>query len=422
MKKLILTGFISLLLAGITSAQWECPSQLAASLKPLGKTPVYWSGELTLGGGYLEKNWIGNSMAIAGIDWSTDKSSFYAEGGVKYWNRYDFNTSQDYYNSHIGLRELYYQYKTGQSIMTFGIQSAHLDDDFLLNERIMGTNLKFNSGKFGFNIVGGSVSKNFARNGTFCNVGYIYDILPDRQRVLLGNTFGQTNLGAVTIKYQPHKVSEKKHSDSLEDEFSSAEFGESLEQPSESKKSSFRIDAFGAVVYREFGSWIKTPFLTSGLFAQTEWGNGWSFKPEFLFQAATGNRAFIYSLKLEKIINSEKTRTNLNLRFLGKTNIDNGALALNSFSNIFAGDVIRLDAIDMPFMQAGIKRSFPQHKLHFKAQFASQLNGNELKEFDLEAGKKLGKKLQLNLISGYVKSSLLSDNALMGRVEFRYYF
>ena len=107
---------------------------------------------------------------------------------------------------------------------------------------------------------------------------------------------------------------------------------------------------------------------------------------------------------------------------MGKSNIDSNARILNSFSNIFAGDVIRLDAIDASFLQAGIKYSFPESKVHLKAQFASQLTNNTMEEFDFEVGKKFGKHLQLNALSGLVKSSLLSEDAFLGRVEFRYYF
>ncbi len=422
MKKLILTGLLSWIFAGLTFAQWECPSQLAAYLKPVGQSNIYWSGELTGGSGYITNNLISNGMGLIGMDWSFGKSTIYAEGGIKYWNRYDFDASTVSDNFHAGIRELYYQYKWQPASLIVGIQSARLDDDFLLNERILGGNFKLNRGKWAMNLLGGSVTKDFARNGTFCNVGYLYDILPGRQRALIGNAFGQTNLVAGTLKYQPHKSSGKAKASIPEDEFSSSEFGESIDQPQERKVNTLKIESIGAVVYSEFGDWITTPFVTSGLFAQAEWGKSWSLKPEILIQSASNNKALVYSLKLEKMFEGEKSRTNLNLRVLGKSNIDANARVLNSFSNIFAGDVIRLDAIDLPFFQAGIKHSLQNQKIHIKAQYASQFSGNEMKEFDLEAGKKFGKKLQVNLLSGYVKSSLLSNNALMGRLEFRYYF
>jgi len=416
MRKLLLTVLFAWTFTSFLFAQWECPSQLAAYLKPIGKSNLYWSSELTGGTGYLTNNLIGNGMALVGLDWSSGKSTFYAEGGFKYWNRYNRDDSQDYSNQHAGIRELYYQYKANQGSLTVGIHSARLDDDFLLNERVAGANLRINRGKWSMNLLGGTVTKDFARNGTFCNVGYLYNIFPERQRALIGNEFGQTNMASFSLKYQPGKTGKTKAS---EDEFSSDEFSDKLDK---NKVSNIKLESVGAVLYHEFGGWVSQSFVSGGLFAQAEWGNGWYFKPEILFQSATNNRAVIYNFHLEKSFEGEKNRTSISLRYVGKTNIDTDAHILNSFSNIFAGDVIRLDAIDASFIQAGIKYNFPESKIHLKAQFASQLTDNNMKECDFEIGKKFGKHLQINALSGMAKSSLLSNDAFLGRIEFRYYF
>ncbi len=420
-KQLIGTSLL-LMLGQLLFAQWECPSQLGAYLKPVGQTNLFWSGELTGGTGYITNNAIGNTMALIGLDWSGKNSSLYLEGGFKYWNRYNFDTSKDYHNQHLGLRELYYQYKSEQSNLTLGIQSARLDDDFLLNERVVGANFRINSGKWSFNVLGGSVTKDFARNGTFCNVGYLYDILPGRDRVLVGNSLGQTNLASFSIKYQPGKASTKAKKTQGENEFSNDEFSDELNSGTENKSGTFKLESVGAIAYHEFGDWVTQKFVITGLFAQTEWGKNWYFKPEVLFQAATGNNALIYNLHLEKTLESANTKTSLTLRYIGKSNIDSNAKILNSFSNVFAGDVIRLDAIDGSFLQAGVKCSFPESRVHLKAQFASKISGNTMREMDFELGKKFGKRLQVNALSGLVDSYLLTNKALMGRIEFRYYF
>lgn len=403
-------------------AQWECPSQLGAYLKPVGQSNLYWSSELVGGAGYLSNNLIGNSMGIVGLDWSGKKSSLYFEGGFKYWNRYDLDNSKDYSNQHLGIRELYYQYKAKRAAITIGVHSARLADDFLLNERVLGTNLKINRGKWSFNVLGGTVTKDFARNGYFCNVGYLYDILPGRERALIGNAIGQTNLASFSINYQPAKNAAKTNAEQSADEFSTDEFQDGLNADSAVKPGKLKIESIGAIAYHEFGRWTDQEFITTGLFAKAEWGNGWYFKPEVLFQSASSNQAIIYSFNLERTVEGVNNRAILNLRYVGKTNIDPDARILNSFSNIFAGDVIRLDAIDASFLQAGIKYSFPKQKIHLKAQLASQLSDNTLEEFDFEAGKKFGKSLQINALSGLVKSTLLTSNVCLGRIEFRYYF
>jgi len=420
MRKLISCLFATFVFASVASAQWECPSQLAAFLKPAGNSNLYWGSELTGGAGYLDKNWIGNGMGLVGLNWSNGKSTIYAEGGLKYWNRYDIDASKDHSNTHLGIRELYYQYKASKSEFTLGVQSSRLDDDYLLNERVLGANLKLTQGKWTFDMLGGTVTKDFARNGTFCNVGYMYDILVGRQRSLIGNGFGDTNLASASLKYQPGKKSTKKTTS--DDEFSSDEFSQGLDAPSSGKATAFKVESVGAIVYHEFGDWIAQKFVTTGIFAQTEWGNGWSFKPEVLFQSAKLNNAIIYSFRLEKMLGGENSKTNFSLRYLGKTNIDDNARILNSFSNIFAGDVIRLDAIDLPFIQAGFKYALPKQKIHFKTQIASQVNGNSMKELDFEVGKRFGKHLQVNALSGIVRSNLLNNDAILGRIEFRYNF
>ena len=422
MKRFGLSILFALMTAISLFAQWECPSQLGAYLKPIGQSNLYWSSEFVGGAGYLSNNLISNSMGIIGLDWSGKKSSLYFEGGFKYWYRYDLDNSKDYSNQHLGIRELYYQYKADREAIILGVHSARLDDDFLLNERVLGANLRFNRGKWSFNVLGGTVTKDFARNGYFCNVGYLYDILPGRERTLIGNAIGQTNLASFSINYQPAKNATKTISEQSANEFSTDEFPDGLNTDSAGKPGKLKIESIGAIAYHEFGNWTDQKFITTGLFAKAEWGNGWYFKPEVLFQSASSNQAIIYSFNLERTVEGVNNHAILNLRYVGKTNIDPDARILNSFSNIFAGDVIRLDAIDASFLQAGVKYSFPKAKIHLKAQLNSQLSDRTMEEFDFEAGKKFGKHLQINALSGLVKSTLLTSNACLGRVEFRYYF
>ena len=402
-------------------AQWECPSQLAAHLNPLGEKNLFWGAELTAGTGAISNNIFGNGMGIIGLDWSTEKSTFYLEGGVKYWNRYDYDRSRNYSNQHLGIRELYYQYKARPGNLTLGIQSARSDDGFLLNERILGTNLRLNHNQWSLNLLGGTVTKDFARNGAFCNVAYLYDIFPLRERTLIGNGFGQTNLAAFSLKYQPGKKSSLPEPNNSNDEFSSAEFQDDLSSSGKSGGSGIKLTSAGMIAYHEFGNWINHKFITCGLFAQTEWGEGWYFKPEILYQAAPENHAFIYSIHLEKMREGEKSRTNFSLRYLGQVNLDPNARVLNSFSNIFAGDIIRLDAIDLPFVHASVKHTLPRKKIHFKTQFTGRVSGKEMFEWDVEAGKKFREKLQINVMGGFVRSYLTDGNTLMGRIELRYY-
>jgi len=388
MKKGILIFALILLTLSDLSAQWECPSLLGASLKPLGKSKIYWGSEITAGAGYLYNNAIFNSMGLIGLDRSGKKWTFYAEGGYKYWDIYNIETKQNFSNFHLGLREMLFQYKSRHGKFTAGIQSARLDDYYLLNERILGLNYKYSIGSWSFNFTGGTVMKAFARNGTFCAVGYLYDIVPGREIALLGNKPGQTNLIATTIKFSPSKF----------------------------------IDHVGLAVYYEFGSWVEKPVLTGGLFSSLGLPGDITFKPEILYQSAQDNKAIIYLFSLEKLINGEKLRTSINMRYTGFSAFDENAKILNSFSNIFAGNVLRLDSGDLSFIQAGIKFSVRPVRTHLKIQYTAQTIKNAMQEFDLELGKKFMKHLQVNALGAVVNSPLLEKRAILGRIEFRFYF
>ena len=150
-----------------------------------------------------------------------------------------------------------------------------------------------------------------------------------------------------------------------------------------------KLESVGVVLYNEFGRWISRPLITGGIYADINFFDGLNFKPELLVQSANLNNALIYSFTLEKSFDLGHSRTSLNARYIGLSAIDSNAKALNSFSNVFSGDVLRLDTPDLPVYQFGIKQSFSKYKFHLKFQATGQAKTNPLREYDLEAGKKI---------------------------------
>ncbi len=402
-----------------SKAQWECPSQLGAYLKPIGKSQLLWSTELTLGAGILDNNQIFNSMGLLGVDYTFGKNSFYAEGGFKYWNRQDNLLNVNYEQKHLGFRELIYQKKSEKSRLTLGIHSAKMEDGYLLNERMIGLSYKLTTGKFIFGLTGGTVTKDFARNGIFCNMSYLYDIIPSRERSLIGNAPGQTNLMGATLSFLPSKQSKSTADDGL-GLSSFGEFSDGL--GTHAVTPAVKLESVGVVLYNEFGRWISNPLITGGIYADINFSDGLNFKPELLVQSANLNNALIYSFTLEKSFDLGHSRTSLNARYIGLSAIDSNAKALNSFSNVFSGDVLRLDTPDLPVYQFGIKQSFSKYKFHLKFQATGQAKTNPLREYDLEAGKKLFGRLQINGTGGIIFSPALTDKIYLARVELRYYF
>jgi hypothetical protein len=143
----------------------------------------------------------------------------------------------------------------------------------------------------------------------------------------------------------------------------------------------------------------------------------WKLKPELLYQTAPGKAGLIYSLAAESQITWPNGFLTKGIaRYIGFHAIDSGARSSYSFSNVFAGEILRLDAIDAPFLQIGIKQSFPGIKTSLKLQMAQQIgqpklsdweiaqnrSGKRFKEYDATLSKTFGEHVLMNLTGGFV--------------------
>ncbi|MDP3436831.1 MAG: hypothetical protein Q8S04_06275, partial [Bacteroidales bacterium] len=372
--------------------------------------------EVTLGAGYLTNSAIFNSMGFLGLDYSFKNSVLFSEIGYKYWDRVDLDSKNNFNNGHFGIRELFYQYKGSSSRVTAGIQSATLDDYFLLNERMLGVNYRYNKNAWALNFNGGTVLKGFSRNGLFCSVGYLYDIVQGRSLPLVGSNPGETNFTGLSIRYSPSKAKTNKKKNS--DEFSSNEF--ESEFSGNGEKRQFKIEEIGLVLYSEFGSLINNVVYIPGIFLKVEMPANISFKPELLYQVSDKNNSLIYSLALESNITTRKNRFSVSARYIGSYKIDESAKILNSYSNLFMGDVLRLDSRDaLPLLQIGARVSFPSIKTHFKLQYSAAMGSIPLSELNFEYGKRFAKFLQIVAVTGLVNNSQTGQEFFFGRFECR---
>jgi hypothetical protein len=417
---------------------------MGATLKPIGDSNFMWSSELTTSSGWIKDNYALNGMAFFGLNYGNGKNSFYVEGGLKAWTRGtnkelsftdDGGTTVTHRSDNTnrllpGLREAFYRYSGEKNTFTLGLQSAKGDEEYLLNERIVGANYSLRTGSLRFNAIGGSVMEAFARNGRFCTLGYLYnDIVVGRPRSYVGNGFGDTNFGMATLSFMPETKS---------DDFAS------------SSPAVFSFDKLGAVAYTEFGKKIDNAVFSSGLYSQVSIG-GVQLKPEVLYQSSKGNNAVIYDFTAEKTFNWNSAQTTrLYGRYVGFSAIDKGAHPLNSFSNLFMGDVLRQDVLEAPVVMLGVKHSFTALKMSLKVQGvmqtkASQLGGDygfvtdsysspltKMKELDFGLSKNIGKSLLVNATVGMLDYPNLELTNLVlhynhvqtmfGRLELRYTF
>ena len=443
MKKIFIV-IILLAVNGGIYAQWECPSRLGTSIQPIGNSDFSWGAEVTTSGGWIKDNYASNIMGILGLNYGTRKNSFYLEGGLKLWTRgtnknisysddgfETFTTKPDNRSSVMaGLREAFYRYSGESNTLTIGLQSAKGDDSYLINERVVGVNYTFRTGVIKFNAIGGSVMEAFARNGRFCTYGYLYnDIVVGRPRSYVGNNFGDTNFGMLTMSLSPEKNVD--------------EFGGLVANV-------FSLDKIGVVGYSEFGKKTSHAVMSGGFYSELSLC-GIQFKPEVLYQASVNNHAIIYNITAEKILNwNESQSTRIYTQYVGFTSVDKNARPINSFSNLFLGDALHQDVLEAPVIMLGVKHSFTKIKTSIKIQGvlqtkASVMGGDygfvkddytspltKMKELDFSVGKNIGKHLLVNALFGLLDfpslehtESVLHYNhiqTMYGRLECRWTF
>jgi len=419
------TTLLSALLLSSTGlfAQWECPSRIGGNLKPFTASfpNLTWAGEFTTTAGSTGDYAIGNLMAFGALDYSTEKTTFYVEGGVKGWKRLDFN---GYHNEghNFGLREAFFQYRGTTQNFNIGLRSTQGDDPYLINERVAGLDFKQTIGNWNFRALTGTVMNRFARNGTFCTLGYLYNIVPGRERGMLGRHFGETNLAMLTLNYRPGSkpstTDEFVGSDGLTANTGDFAATDEFANPSKKKAQSlFKLINGGALAYTEFGNLIATKALYSGLYTEVEVA-GITLKPEIVLQSASANQGLIWNITAQKEITwSNQQQTKVFGRYIGLVQIDSAAHALNSFSNVFAGEVLRMDANELPIFQCGIKHSIPSIKTSLKLQAALQTGTprgyvhnewlpmptiSRLQEYDMVLSKNFGDHVLMNAHFGYM--------------------
>jgi hypothetical protein len=417
-----------LLFVGLTSnySQWECRSHLAANLQPLySGSKINWATEISGSVGYITSDPISTSMLFLGLDYSSNHHQLYFEGGLKYWYRKDLDKEFNYSKYLLGLRESSYSYISPSFDLKLGLQQFSAHDYFLVNERGIGAHINKKLGGMNLSFNAASVTKSFARNGIFCANCFIYDITSTRY-LPLGNYLGETNFAALTLSGKKGKKTGKTPLEDVAeksgDEFSEFDEFESTDDIKE--KNSLILESYGAVVYSEFGRSYPNQMLNAGLFGELSFWKAFTFKAEGLFQSYSENNALVYFLKAERILYWKSGNIlTFNLVYLDKYDLNEVSLVVPRFSNLFLGEVYRMDLVDMPLINASMKYQFLQNKLSFKLQYSSKLDEERLKELDFSVGKFLvNNHLRLTLLTGAMHSSEIDGVTGVGRVEMRLFF
>ena len=460
-KILILSVILILITNQFTSAQMECRSMLGAHLTPFKKdVPILWGIEGTMAPGIMTSPFadqdatkLNGGMLLAALDFSFLKTSnIYIEGGYKNWQNSDFvKKMDDNFSRHMGVRQAFYSYSGESTKIKLGLHETKLGDFFLIDERVLGASIDKNIGAFTVNLRGGTVTENFARMGKFCANRHLYGIINPSYTENIGKKVGETNLAGIAINWSPHYVKPKEtkassnefeSTDKFEstDEFGATdefhenhdfnEFGSADEFNDETEpetKQKIKITNIGLVMYSEFGTeaYIPEPKFYTGLLIDMNLPYEFFLQIGSVYQNMLNNNSIVYIAKFGKNITwNNASNTKISGAYIGKSNIDENAIFQPLFSNLFIGEIMRMDATEFPLWQVAIKHRFPgKLKLHIAIKAVAQLENMKTNEQDIELGLMAFKNhIKLTLIGSRVETLALPKEFYMARIEMRVAF
>lgn len=456
--KIGIIGF-GLLLSIMVKAQPDCRSIIGAHLKPIGQTPVSWAVEGLAAAALMPDRVVANWNLYGAIDYNKGNHQFYFEGAYKdYFNSAsnpdgeEAQTDLPDYNrpkpTTFGLRELNYKYTNSGTRLAIGVQGIHTADYFLFDERMLGlsTSKKWNTFEVSAQL--GTVTEQIARFSNVCGTRHIYNIIHRSQYNFVGDRPFETNFGALFLIWRPSskkpKLAEPNYINSFNslsnegadefttdefgssDEFSNDEFGESDEFSitsidKKSKRQLIKLDEIGTFFYEEFGEGFHEYKYYSGAFTQVLFPYNIELKGELVNQYILNDHALAYWFSLTKSNSwGNGSSTKFKVAYLDKINIDNNAHFYPAFANLFLGEVLKLDAIDLPLASLTIKHYFNnKYKPTLQLNGVMQIKRDRSSELDILAGVKLFNHMRITGILGYMSSDLLEQDYWLTRLEVR---
>ena len=423
MKK-TLTIFFALFLVGKVLAQWSCPSKIGGSLKPLwSDSPIRWATEVETAGGILGERALFNGMWFGALEADLTFLNLYAEGGVKYWSLWENDAQFEKFRP--GMRELYVEPAFKNLDVRIGLQSLQFDDAFIFNERAMAVSLDKNWQGFTFEGALGTVSKQFARNGSFCSNCFMYDIVQNRPKGYLGSKPFDEKFAALVVTFRPegYKKSKNKPVQSAvsADEFSEFDAFEPIAGGDE-KKALVSMDAAGLILYSEFGQHYANPLFVAGFYETINLPLNLKFKGEYLYQHFGSTQGIVAVNSIDGSYKSNLGFTDINGSYYYFYKLSDQAAPMLSYTNLFLGEVLRLDAVEMPLASVYVKHRFKNKGMSLKLQYATETKRDAMREVDLQLNKNFGHLLHVIVTGGWMHGGEINDNTMLGRVELRFTF
>lgn len=435
---------VSMLISTATFAwsQLDCRSMMGAYIAPLSDSSrLSWGAEITVAPGILRDRSIFNTMGLAGVDYTSfnKKHNVYFEGAVKYWynsvtgpgldgSGEDFSDFSKPAKNHFGFRELYYRYNDFLQIKT-GIQSLKSPDFFLIDERLLGISAQKQTGNLRFDLQTGTVFSGIARMSDVCGVRHLYNLAKGAKISFVGVDPFDSNFALASATWVPGRhgkksmVSNDQEAPGEFEEFSLSEnTGESANGINKGMQPS--IEKTGILFYEEFGSRFHDYKYHGAAFIHFHLLPGTDIKLELLYQHARNTRAWITYASIGKEFQWKNGGiTELEGKWYHLIRQDEKVLYFPAFTNLFLGEMMRLDAMHFPLLTFSAGHKFPgSNKLQVDLNYVRQLKDQKTSEVDLITGIKVHRNARLSAIFGYVSSGFLIKDNYLTRLELRIAF
>ncbi len=378
---------------------------------------------------------LASGMVFLGLHYQSDFESphrFYFEGGYKNWYKTDtgpglggdgqtFGDFPTPAKDNWGLREAYYDFDGGQTKVTGGLHTASLGETLLLDERAVGLSFQRELGPVQFQMTTGSVMTRFARMKDFCATRHVYRVVRGGRINYVGDGFGETNFLGGTVSWSP---SGGATSDDLAGEEEEDEFGAFEELSSFEESEEGLVRRVGAVFFEEFGSAFLVNQLYYGGLAELNLWSDLELELELIHQHVADHRVLGYMVQGQKDFTWKSGAfTAFRLGYIGSAEVDPDARFRPTFSNLFLGEVMRLDVANMPLVFGRLKHTLTWRGRPSIGFFAvAQTSATRAEEYDLELDVHLTRGLRLYGVVGFVRAESLPSSTTVARAQFRYAF
>lgn len=448
----------ALALAPWLAAQPDCRSVLGAHFKPYTPESQFsWAGEVATIPAYLENRYANNSMLFGAIDFTARSKAhqFYVEGGMKRstvdatahstTESVGSTTTETHVATETsagtgkgkpstagttqsttttsatanatatsatiattsendpkyGWREFYYQYRGEDIQVRAGLSTTRLGDYFLVNERALGLSYRQRFGRAALSAAAGSVG-DFARMTDFCGTKRLTNLVDKEKYETVGEDFGDTSMAGAVLLWdlsRPAAAAEPAPKAAAD------EFALSADLAPRRTPTAWSLGQVGLLAYHERDRLAGENRTWVGALAQFELPLGCTLKAQGMYQDGHADALIVYGLAEKEFFWTNASNTSVHFGYFGKVNLGGRATFEASFSNLFKGEIMRMDAIDIPLMFAGVRHNFAsKRKLYVQVQGVDQLQAENMKEVDLEVGADFFKRLRVVAIGSYIYS------------------